>query len=85
MSDGTLAKVLKTTGLAGRTTVHGFRSSFRVWASECTKAEDDAMELSLAHSVGSPVKQAYARSDLFEKRRVLMDQWADFVVETRPV
>ena len=85
MSDGTLAKVLKTTGLAGRATVHGFRSSFRVWACDCTNAEDDAMELSLAHSVGRPVKQAYARSDLFEKRRVLMDQWADFVVETTPV
>ena len=85
MSDATLAKVLKTTGLADRTTVHGFRSSFRVWASDCTNADHPAMELSLAHSVGKAVEKAYARSDLFEKRRDLMDQWADFVVETRPV
>ena len=80
MSDMTLTQVLRKTGLAQRSTVHGFRSAFRDWAAECTSAPYAVMELSLAHSVGSSVEQAYARSDLIEKRRTLMQQWADFVV-----
>ena len=79
MSDMTLTKVLRTTGLAARTTVHGFRSSFRDWASECTNAAHAVMELSLAHKVGSAVEQAYARSDLLAKRRQLMEQWAAYL------
>lgn len=53
MSNMTLTKVLRTTGLADRTTVHGFRSSFRDWAAECTNTAHAVMELSLAHKVGS--------------------------------
>ena len=79
MSDMTLTKVLRSTGLAQYATVHGFRTCFRTWASECTSAPHAVMELSLAHAVGSSVEQAYARSDLIEKRRVLMQAWADFV------
>lgn len=79
MSDMTLTKVLRSTGLAERATIHGFRSAFRDWAAECTSAPHAVMELSLAHSVGSSVEQAYARSDLIEKRRALMQAWADFV------
>ena len=79
MSDMTLTKVLRATGLAERATVHGFRSTFRDWASECTNAPHAVMELSLAHAVGSSVEQAYARSDLIAKRRALMDQWGSFV------
>ncbi len=79
MSDMTLTQVLRKTGLADRTTVHGFRSAFRDWAAECTSAPHAVMELSLAHAVGSSVEQAYARSDLIEKRRTLMQQWAHFV------
>ena len=79
MSDMTLTQVLRKTGLADRTTVHGFRSAFRDWAAECTSAPHAVMELSLAHAVGSSVEQAYARSDLIERRRVLMQEWADFV------
>ena len=62
-----------------RATVHGFRSSFRTWASECTNAAHAAMELCLAHAVGSAVEQAYARSDLLAKRRRLLEQWGAFV------
>ena len=80
MSIMTLMKVLRTVGLAERTTVHGFRSSFRDWAAECTDAEHVVMEMSLAHAVGSSVEQAYARSTLVEKRRALMDKWAAFCV-----
>ena len=79
MSDMTLTQVLRKTGLAERATVHGFRSAFRDWAAERTSAPRAVMELSLAHSVGSSVEQAYARSDLIEKRRTLMQHWADFL------
>ena len=83
MAAATLAAVLRRTGLAHRTTVHGFRSAFRDWAAERTDAAYTVMELALAHSVGSPVERAYARSDLFEQRHVLMDQWARFATRTR--
>ena len=79
MSDMTLTQVLRKTGLADRATVHDFRSAFRDWAAECTSAPHAVMELSLAHSVGSTVEQAYARSDLIQKRRALVPAWADFV------
>ena len=79
MSDMTLTKVLRSTGLADRATVHGFRSSFRDWAAECTNAPHAVMELALAHTIGDSVEQAYAQSDLLEKRRRLMEQWAAFI------
>ena len=79
MSDMTLTKVLRTTGLAELTTVHGLRSAFRDFASENTNATHAVMELSLAHKVGSAVEQAYARSDLLTKRRRLMEQWAAYI------
>ena len=60
-------------------TLHGFRSSFRDWASEKTNTTRDIAEAALAHRVGSEVERSYARSDLFEKRRGLMDQWAAFL------
>jgi integrase len=59
-------------------TVHGFRSTFRDWASECTRFEREAVEMALAHAVGSKVETAYRRGDLFDKRRRLMDAWAQF-------
>ena len=59
---------------------HGFRSSFRDWAAECTPASHAAMEISLAHSVGSEVERSYARSDLLEQRRELMEAWAEYIL-----
>ena len=79
MSDMTLTALLRRLNVADRATVHGFRSAFRDWASECTHAPHAVMELSLAHAVGSAVEAAYARSDLFDRRRALMQAWADFV------
>ncbi|MXY20398.1 MAG: DUF4102 domain-containing protein [Dehalococcoidia bacterium] len=64
---------------------HGFRSSFRDWAAECTSASHAAMELSLAHSVGSEVERSYARSDLLEQRRELMEAWGDYICSSDPV
>ncbi|MDE0341944.1 MAG: tyrosine-type recombinase/integrase [Deltaproteobacteria bacterium] len=79
LSSMTLTKLLRDAGLADRATVHGFRSAFRTWASERTNADHATMELALAHAVGSAVERSYARSDLLEKRRRLMDQWGAFV------
>jgi integrase len=57
-------------------TVHGFRSSFRDWAAECTHFPAEVAEMALAHAVGDKVEAAYRRGDLFMKRRQLMDAWA---------
>lgn len=80
MSDMTLTKILRKTGLAERATVHGFRSSFRDWCADTGKPREIA-EAALAHTVGG-VEGAYFRSDLFERRRALMQSWANFVAGT---
>ena len=58
---------------------HGFRSSFRDWAAECTDAPREVCELALAHVNRDRVEAAYRRSDLFERRRILMNDWAAYV------
>jgi integrase len=60
-------------------TAHGFRSTFRDWAAECTHYAREVCEMSLAHVVANGAEAAYWRSDLLEKRRTLMADWADFV------
>ena len=82
LSDMTFTKVLRDNGLAEKTTGHGFRTSFRTWASERTNADHAVMELCLAHAVGDKVERAYARSDLLVKRRRLMDGWATYITGT---
>jgi integrase len=57
-------------------TAHGFRSTFRDWAAECTNFPREVAEAALAHVVGDKVEAAYRRGDLFEKRRRLMEAWA---------
>jgi integrase len=59
-------------------TVHGFRSSFRDWAAERTSFAREVPEMALAHAIPNAVEAAYRRGDLFEKRRRLMDAWADY-------
>ena len=81
LSDMTLTNVLRKTGLAERTTVHGFRTSFRTWTMERTDTPWEVAEAALAHRLGDAVAQAYARSDLFEPRRTLMQLWADYLTE----
>jgi len=68
----------------GDVTLHGFRSSFRTWASEQTAFAHDVIEQALAHTVGTTVERAYKRTDLFERRRRLMDAWADFCRRPAP-
>ena len=62
---------------------HGFRSSFRDWAAEETDHPREVVEAALAHAVGNQTEAAYARSDLFERRRRLMDEWADYLGQQR--
>ncbi|MES9825478.1 MAG: tyrosine-type recombinase/integrase [Candidatus Thiodiazotropha endolucinida] len=56
---------------------HGFRSSFRDWAGETTHYPSDVIEMALAHTIKNKVEAAYRRGDLFEKRRLLMQAWAN--------
>ena len=79
LGESSLLHILRKADLAARTTVHGFRSSFRSWAGECTDADHAVMELCLAHTVGNAVERAYARSDLMDKRRALMAAWAEAI------
>jgi integrase len=63
-------------------TAHGFRATFKTWASERTSFQNEIVEAALAHVVGSKVEQAYRRGDMFEKRRRLIQQWATFCTTT---
>ena len=56
--------------------VHGFRTSFKTWAQERTNTPRDVSEAALAHVVKNKAEAAYARSDFFDKRRKLMQNWA---------
>ena len=81
LSDMTLSKLVKEQGIAA--VPHGFRSSFRDWASERTNHRREVVEAALAHVVGNQTEAAYARSDLFERRRRLMDDWARYLDRPR--
>jgi integrase len=59
-------------------TVHGFRATFKTWATERTGFPREVIETALAHAVGNAVEAAYQRGDLFDKRRRLMDAWAEY-------
>jgi integrase len=76
LSDMALTKTLRDMGM--ECTAHGFRSSFRDWAAEQTSAPGEVAEAALAHAVPSAVEAAYKRTDFFERRRELMDDWGRF-------
>ena len=86
LSDSTLSKLLRELGIGA--VPHGFRSSFRDWAAERTDVPREVCELALAHVNSDRVEAAYRRSDLFEKRRDLMEDWSKYVAaensEERP-
>ena len=67
--------------LGRQETVHGFRSAFAQWAAERTNYSFEVRELALAHAVGDAVVRAYQRSDLFDRRRRLMNDWARFCAQ----
>jgi len=82
LSDSTLSKLMREMleTLPGLTGVpHGFRSSFRDWSAEQTDSNEEVRRVATMHSVGDAVQQAYQRSDLLEKRRRLMTEWANFL------
>ena len=81
MSDSTMSKLLRENGIEA--VPHGFRSSFRDWASERTNIPREVAEESLAHENPNKVESAYRRSDLFERRRDLMDSWARYLAAER--
>ena len=62
----------------GDLTAHGFRATFKTWASERTSFQNEIVEAALAHVIGGKVEQAYRRGDMFEKRRLLMQRWDTF-------
>ena len=70
MSDGTMRKLLQKT-LGVDATVHGFRSSFKDWASETTNHPNEVSEMALAHTIGNKTEAAYLRGDLLQKRKSL--------------
>ena len=77
LSENTHAKLLRELGFDAVT--HGFRSSFRDYAAEQTHTPHAVMEAALAHAIRNKAEAAYARSDLFEKRRELMESWAQYL------
>ena len=81
LSNATLSKLLRDLNVDG--VPHGFRSSFRDWAAEQTDTPHAVMEAALAHTNPNQVEAAYARSDLFQKRRKLMEQWAGYLAQGR--
>lgn len=60
-------------------TVHGFRSTFRDWAAETTEYPNELVEMALAHTIKNKAEAAYRRGNLLERRRALMQSWADFM------
>ncbi len=87
LSDMTLTKILRDAMIASDTpnrtaTVHGFRSTFRDWASEHGYARDLA-ERALAHTIKNAAEAAYHRTDLLEQRRVMMDEWGKWIGSQR--
>ncbi len=77
LSDMTLLAVMRRMGVDA--VPHGFRSTFRDWCSERTNYPREVAEMALAHTIGDKVEAAYRRGDLFEKRRRMMAEWAEFL------
>ncbi len=77
LSDSVLSKLMRENLI--QCVPHGFRTSFRTWASEKTNAPHQVCEFVLGHVIGNKSEEAYQRSDLLEKRRNLMDSWAQYV------
>ena len=79
LSDSTISKLVQENWIA--CVPHGMRSSFRDWAAECTDAPREVCELALSHVNNDCVEAAYRRSDLFERRRELMDAWGKYICQ----
>lgn len=78
LSDMAMLEMLR--GMRNSVTVHGFRSTFRDWASETTLHPDTIVEMALAHTIKNKTERAYRRGDAFERRKALMQQWCDYLL-----
>jgi integrase len=78
LSNMAMTMLLRRMGL-GHCTAHGFRSAFKDWAADCTEFPDEVSEEALAHIVGSKVRRAYRRGAALERRRKLMEAWAEYL------
>ncbi len=78
ISDMTMLKVLRDMNVRDAT-VHGFRSTFADWVAECTNVPKEVAEKALAHRIPNAVEAAYRRTDFFDRRRLLMNDWANFL------
>ena len=79
LTDSTISKLVRENGL--KAVPHGFRSSFRSWCAECSDAPREVCELALAHVNSDRVEAAYMRTDVFERRRRLMEQWSEYLAK----
>jgi integrase len=82
LSNMAMDAVLRRMGYKDRATIHGFRSTFRDWASEISSFPGDVAEAALAHITGDKVELSYKRGDLLLKRRKLMEAWSGFCAKT---
>lgn len=79
-----MAMVMALRGLSVNAVPHGFRSTFRDWASERTNYSREAAEMALAHVIENKVEAAYRRGDLLDKRTRMMADWAKFCAVVEP-
>ena len=83
LSDMAFNQIMRGMRERGELTVegvpHGFRSTFRDWAAERTSYSDEIRKAASGHAIGDSVKEAYQRTDLLDKRRSLMNEWANFL------
>lgn len=79
LSENAMLALLKRMGY-GHITVHGFRSTFKDWASETTNFPDDLSEAALAHRIQDKAKAAYKRGTMLQKRRAMMEEWAAYAL-----
>ena len=80
LSETAFIRLLEALGYADRATAHGFRATFRTWATECTDATARAKKLSTAHKVGDDIEEAYDRAVVLDPRRELMQRWGCYVM-----
>jgi integrase len=77
LSDTALTRVMQDNGIDA--TTHGWRSTFKDWAAEATQYPNELSEMQLAHTIASKVESAYRRGEMLEKRRPMVQEWADYV------
>jgi hypothetical protein len=73
-----MRELLERMGWIEEATTHGVRAAFKTWATERTNYAREVVELCLSHVQGDPLERAYQRGDILEKRRQLMQAWADY-------